>query len=81
LHRARIQPRERARESGLNPLVLDSPAPKLPLARFTENEIRYRFLEATNKERAAALAHIAQEQITARNDLYRRMAGTPEKNS
>ncbi len=73
----------RRREAGLTPLVLDSPAPKLPLARFTENEVRYRFLEATNKERASALAHIAQDQITSRYDLYRRMAnsGTPEKNS
>ncbi len=73
----------RRRDAGLTPLVLDSPAPKLPLARFTENEIRYRFLESTNKERASALAHTAQDQITSRYDLYRRMAnsGTPEKNS
>ena len=71
----------RRAESGLAPLILDSPAPKLPLARFTENEVRYRFLEATNKERASALAHTAQDQITSRYDLYRRMAtsGTPEK--
>jgi len=77
----RHDPRRQA--SGLNPLVLDSPAPKLPLSRFTENEIRYRFLEATNKERATALGHIAQEQINSRYDLYRRMStsGTPEKNS
>jgi len=77
----RHDPRRRA--NGLAPLVLDSPAPKLPLARFTENEIRYRFLEATNKERASALAHVAQEQLTARYEHYRRMATsgtTPEKN-
>ncbi len=72
----------RRKENGLAPLVLDSPAPKLPLARFTENEIRYRFLEATNKERATALAGIAQDHLTSRYDLYRRMAasGIPEKN-
>jgi len=72
----------RRKENGLAPLVLDSPAPKLPLARFTENEIRYRFLEATNKERAATLAGIAQDHLTSRYDLYRRMAasGIPEKN-
>jgi pyruvate-ferredoxin/flavodoxin oxidoreductase len=70
-------------ESGLAPLVLDSPAPKAPLARFTENEIRYRFLETTNKERATALAHIAQDQVNSRYEYYRRLAtgGTPEKNS
>jgi hypothetical protein len=56
------------------PLVLDSPAPKLPLERFTENEIRYRFLQTINKDRAATLAGIAQEQLTARYELYRRMA-------
>ncbi len=71
----------RRKEQGIPPLVLDSPAPKLPLSRFTENEIRYRFLEATNKERATALAHAAQEQLNARHELYRRMADTPEKNS
>ena len=73
----------RRREAGLTPLVLDSPAPKLPLSRFTENEIRYRFLEATNKERATALAHIAQDHVNARYEIYRRMAAgsLPEKNS
>jgi len=73
----------RRREAELTPLVLDSPAPKLPLSRFTENEIRYRFLEATNKERATALAHVAQDHINARYEIYRRMAASslPEKNS
>jgi pyruvate-ferredoxin/flavodoxin oxidoreductase len=73
----------RRREAGLTPLVLDSPAPKLPLSRFTENEIRYRFLEATNKERATALAHVAQDHVNARYEIYRRMAASslPEKNS
>jgi pyruvate-ferredoxin/flavodoxin oxidoreductase len=60
--------------SGQNPLVLDSPAPKLPLARFTENEIRYRFLEATDKERAGHLAGIAQTQVREHYELYRRMS-------
>ena len=69
----------RRAENGLAPLVLDSPAPKLPLARFTENEIRYRFLQSANKERAATLAHVAQDQITSRYEHYRRMAETPEK--
>jgi len=70
-------------EAGLSPLVLDSPAPKLPLARFTENEIRYRLLESANKERAATLARNAQDQIASRYETYRRMAsgGTPEKTS
>ena len=68
----RHDPRRTA--EGLNPLVMDSPAPKLPLSRFTENEVRYRFLEATNRERAAQLATDAQHQIRERYELYRRMA-------
>jgi len=66
----------RRHDSGLNPLVLDSPAPKVPLGRFTENEIRYRFLEATDKERAGHLAGIAQEQVREHYELYRRMAAS-----
>ncbi|MDX2081176.1 MAG: pyruvate:ferredoxin (flavodoxin) oxidoreductase [Terrimicrobiaceae bacterium] len=68
----RFDPR-RAR-SGQNALVLDSAEPKLPLQRFTENEVRYKFLEATDKERAERLAVLAQDHVRERYDLYRRMA-------
>lgn len=67
----RHDPRRRA--AGLSPLVLDSPAPKLPLARFTENEIRYRFLEATDRERATSLAATAQDHVREKYEHYRRM--------
>lgn len=69
----------RRSEEGLPPLVLDSPAPKLALSRFTENEIRYRFLEAGNRERAALLAQSAQGHVHARYETYRRMAEPPPK--
>lgn len=64
----------RRKESGLNPLVMDSPPPKLPLTRFTENEIRYRALFASQPERARALQEQAQRFVNERADLYRRMA-------
>ncbi len=67
----RHDPRRRA--AGQSALVLDSPAPKLPLSRFTENEIRYRFLEATDKDRATRLSAVAQENIRDRYESYRRM--------
>jgi pyruvate-ferredoxin/flavodoxin oxidoreductase len=64
----------RREDSGQNPLVLDSPAPKQPLVRFMENETRYRSLVAANPERAKTLATLAQSQVDARLELYRRMA-------
>ncbi len=64
----------RRRSSGLNALVLDSPAPKLPLSRFTENEFRYRFTAAGDKERAGRLAALGQEQVRERYELYRRLS-------
>ncbi len=67
----------RRKNLGLNSLVLDSPAPKHPLARFTENEIRFRSLHATNPARAKALEERAQNEITTHNELYRRMAEAP----
>ncbi len=77
----RHDPRRRA--AGQSPLVLDSAAPKLPLSRFTENEIRYRFLEATDKERATRLASVAQDLVRDRYENYRRLAaaGAPETNA
>lgn len=73
----RYDPRRRA--SGQNPLVLDSPAPKQPLARFTENEIRYRSLHATYPDRAKALAAQLQSAIDSQYEHYRQMAAEPLK--
>jgi len=62
---------------GQNPLVLDSPPPKQPLERFTENEIRYRALHATSPDRARALAEQAQADVAARYAHYARLAAEP----
>ena len=71
----RFDPRRRS--SGQNPLVLDSPEPKLPLSRFLDNEIRFRSLAATSAERAKALERQAQAEIEARYEHYRRLAQEP----
>jgi pyruvate-ferredoxin/flavodoxin oxidoreductase len=71
----------RRKNLGNNSLVLDSTAPKHPLARFTENEIRFRSLHATNPARAKALEERAQNEITTHNELYRRMAEGPASTS
>ncbi|GAB4178800.1 MAG: pyruvate:ferredoxin (flavodoxin) oxidoreductase [Terrimicrobiaceae bacterium] len=67
----------RRRQAGLNPLVLDSPAPKLPLTRFTENEIRYRALMAFDPDRGRALAERAQAEVNARYEHYKSLADEP----
>jgi pyruvate-ferredoxin/flavodoxin oxidoreductase len=72
----RFDPRRRA--SGLQPLVLDSPAPKLPLSRLLDNEIRFRSLAATAPERARALAAQAQAETEARYARYKSLAAGPE---
>src|SRR5690606_2192468 len=45
----RFDPRRRDR--GENPLQLDSPPPKTSLARYRENELRFRTLEKASPER------------------------------
>jgi pyruvate-ferredoxin/flavodoxin oxidoreductase len=64
----------RRREAGENALVMDSPAPKQPLSNFTDNEIRYRSLNATSPDRARVLAERAQADVDARYVKYSRMA-------
>ena len=73
----RFDPRRRDRDA--NPLVMDSGAPKQPLERFTENEIRYRALAVSGSERAKQLAAKAQRVVNERYDFYTRMASTPPK--
>jgi len=68
----RFDPRRRGQ--GLNPLTLDSSAPKQPLEKFTENEIRYRALQASSPGRAKDLAELAQEQVNTRYSYYQQLA-------
>jgi pyruvate-ferredoxin/flavodoxin oxidoreductase len=71
----RFDPRRRAR--GLNPLQLDSPAPRLPLAQAMASENRFRQLQHSQPERAAALAAEAQVAVDRRWALYRALATLP----
>ena len=68
----RYDPRRAAR--GLNPLQLDSRAPKIPLKTYADMENRYRTLTKSNPERAARLLQKAQEAATARYEEYARRA-------
>jgi pyruvate-ferredoxin/flavodoxin oxidoreductase len=61
-------------EAGANPFVLDCAAPKLPVSRFTENEIRYRLLHAIDPDRADELGRLAQEQIGRTFRFYQDLA-------
>jgi pyruvate-ferredoxin/flavodoxin oxidoreductase len=71
----RFDPRRRAR--GLNPLQLDSPAPRLSLAQAMASEHRFRQLQQTQPARAAALATAAQRAVDRRWGLYRALAALP----
>jgi pyruvate-ferredoxin/flavodoxin oxidoreductase len=62
----------RRKEQGLNPLQLDSKAPKIGLREYVMNESRYKFLEQINPEAATELLTEAQEEVEAR---WRRLEG------
>ncbi len=68
----RYDPRRIA--AGESPLKLDSAAPKIDLARFVENETRFRQVEATNPERFKSLMDQAQKDVREKYALYEQLA-------
>jgi pyruvate-ferredoxin/flavodoxin oxidoreductase len=68
------------RQSGGEPLRLDSAPPKGDLARFTENETRFSMLKNVAPEHAAELAARAQVQVRQRYALYKRLASHGDGN-
>ncbi len=58
---------------GEEPLKLDSTAPKIPLAKYLANELRYRILERSNPDHARALQEAAQKQVQKHYELYQRL--------
>ncbi|HEX9781291.1 MAG TPA: pyruvate:ferredoxin (flavodoxin) oxidoreductase [Opitutaceae bacterium] len=68
----RFDPRKRQR--GENPLSLDSAAPKTSLARYRQNELRFRTLEKVDPVKARAFAGRAEHIARARYDMYQQMA-------
>jgi pyruvate-ferredoxin/flavodoxin oxidoreductase len=67
---------ERA-EQGLNPLVLDSKAPKIPVKDYMYLENRFRMLSASKPEIAAELLEEAQGDVLKRWEYYEYLASRP----
>ena len=68
----RFDPRRLRR--GEDPLQIDSPEPKLPLADFAYQEARFRMVEQLDPARFRALLAREQEEIQRRFRLYRELA-------
>jgi pyruvate-ferredoxin/flavodoxin oxidoreductase len=69
----------RRAERGENPLQLDSPGPRRPLAEGMEAENRFRMLRYSQPERARELARSAQADLDRRWATYRAMAAQSGK--
>ncbi|HEY1319951.1 MAG TPA: hypothetical protein VGF32_06880 [Streptosporangiaceae bacterium] len=63
-----------ARTAGGNPFLLDSPRPRIPLADYTQRELRYRALASTDPAEAERLAALAQQAVDQRWEIYEEMA-------
>jgi pyruvate-ferredoxin/flavodoxin oxidoreductase len=64
----------RRADKGLNPLQLDSRAPKVPLKDFAYNETRYRMLTQSKPKEAERLLKLAQEDVQERRQMYEQLA-------
>ena len=62
------------RAAGGNPFLLDSPRPRIPLADYTQRELRYRALANAHPAEAERLGGLAQEAVDQRWDTYEEMA-------
>ncbi len=62
------------RAAGGNPFLLDSPRPRIPLAEYTNRELRYRSLTNTNPAEAERLHSLAEQAVGQRWDVYEEMA-------
>jgi pyruvate-ferredoxin/flavodoxin oxidoreductase len=63
-----------ARAAGANPFLLDSPRPRIPLADYTNRELRYRTLTNTNPAEAERLHGLAEQAVALRWNVYEEMA-------
>lgn len=64
----------RRTEQGLNPLQLDSKAPKIPFKEYAYNETRYKMLAQSKPEQAAQLLELAQGDALRRWRMYEQLA-------
>ncbi|MCB0984599.1 MAG: hypothetical protein KDB06_08095, partial [Ilumatobacter sp.] len=58
-----------------HPFQLDSAEPSVPFAEFARSEARFAMLARANPDRAKELTDLAQEDVSARFDYYRQLAG------
>jgi pyruvate-ferredoxin/flavodoxin oxidoreductase len=63
------------RKEGKNPLILDSPAPKIPFQEYARRENRFAILARSDPDRAAELMKAAQEDVLRQRALYEELAG------
>jgi pyruvate-ferredoxin/flavodoxin oxidoreductase len=59
---------------GRPPLHLDSRQPSVPVARFMENEARFRMVERSDPARFRRLSETAQKEAVQRFALYKQLA-------
>ena len=62
------------RAAGGNPFLLDSQRPRIPLASYTNRELRYRTLTNTDPAEAERLHVLAEQAVDQRWDVYEEMA-------
>ncbi|SCZ57433.1 pyruvate:ferredoxin (flavodoxin) oxidoreductase [Thiohalomonas denitrificans] len=62
------------RQSDHNPLVLDSPRPRIPLKDYAFNELRYSMLARTHPAESEHLMRLAQEAVNQKWETYEEMA-------
>ncbi len=62
------------RAVGGNPFLLDSPRPRIPLADYTNRELRYRTLTNSDPAEAERLHSLAEQAVDRRWDVYEEMA-------
>ena len=65
------------RAHGLNPFMLDSPRPTIPLSDYVYKELRYRMLRNSAPAEAERLLALAQEAVNQRWATYEEMATRP----
>jgi pyruvate-ferredoxin/flavodoxin oxidoreductase len=58
----------------LNPFILDSTRPNMPLKEFAYKELRYKVLTQTNPAEAEELMTLAQEMVNLRWKNYEELA-------
>ncbi|MGP8163730.1 MAG: pyruvate:ferredoxin (flavodoxin) oxidoreductase [Acidimicrobiales bacterium] len=62
------------RAAGGNPFLLDSPRPRIPLAEYTNRELRYRSLMSTDPAEAERLHALGEQAVSRQWDVYEEMA-------